>query len=161
MNSINLLKVLLKEKGIAPQWQPLPDYDSAPEKNAVLLIGDPAIRFRQSGPTHHIWDLGQAWKECFQLPFVYAVWAIRESCAHPTMLKALQEAKVSGVQHLDELVQTTSRFDEAFRSDYLGKAIRYDLGAPEKEGIECFIRKLAALSDHKVYAPRYVSTTNH
>jgi len=161
LTSINLLKVLLKEKGIAPQWQPLPDYDSAPEKNAVLLIGDPAIRFRQSGPTHHIWDLGQAWKECFQLPFVYAVWAIRESCAHPTMLKALQEAKVSGVQHLDELVRTTSRFDEAFRSDYLGKAIRYDLGAPEKEGIECFIRKLAALSDHKVYAPHYVSTTNH
>jgi len=114
LTSINLLKVLLKEKGIAPQWQPLPDYDSAPEKNAVLLIGDPAIRFRQSGPTHHIWDLGQAWKECFQLPFVYAVWAIRESCAHPTMLKALQEAKVSGVQHLDELVQTTSRLTKHF-----------------------------------------------
>lgn len=157
LTSINLLKVLLKEKGIAPHWQPLADYECAPEKDAVLLIGDPAIKFRQSSPTHHIWDLGQAWKECFQLPFVYAVWAIRESCAHPTMMKALYEAKVNGTRHLEKLIQSTPRFDEAFRTDYLGKAIRYDLGRSEKEGIDCFIHKLAALSDHKVYAPRYVS----
>ena len=88
LTSINLLKVLLKEKGIAPLWQPLTDYESAAEKEAVLLIGDPAISFRRAHDSHQIWDLGEAWKKCFQLPFVYAVWAIRESCAHPDMIQS-------------------------------------------------------------------------
>lgn len=158
LTSINLLKVLLKEKGINPQWQPLIDYDTAMEKEAVLLIGDPAISFRKTCSSHQIWDLGEAWEDCFHLPFVYAIWAIRDSCAHPDMLQCLYAAKQNGTRNLDVLVRKDGRFDAAFRSDYLGRAIRYDLGDREKEGIECFTQKLAALSNQTVYPPRYVSS---
>ncbi|MDA0752401.1 MAG: menaquinone biosynthesis protein [Verrucomicrobia bacterium] len=157
LTSINLLKILLSEKGITPRWQPLTDYETAVEKEAVLLIGDPAISFRMNHAPHQIWDLGQAWQECFQLPFVYAVWAIRESSAHPDMLKGLYAAKQNGMQHLDAFVRNDERFDAAFRSDYLGKAIRYDLGSREKTGIDRFTQKLATVLHQTVYPPRYVS----
>src|SRR6266404_5328391 len=45
LTSVNLLKVLLAERGIHPHFNPLPSYDSAPNLDAVLLIGDPAIDF--------------------------------------------------------------------------------------------------------------------
>ncbi|MBT5927380.1 MAG: menaquinone biosynthesis protein [Verrucomicrobia bacterium] len=156
LTSINLLKVLLREKGIHPQWQPLADYADAPGKDAVLLIGDPAIAFSQTEHPHEILDLGGAWKELTGLPFVFAVWAIREECDNPDLLKALTLAKVEGVSHLPFLIERESRFDAGFRNDYLGKAIRYDLGAREKSGIQCFIEHMAKGSDHPVYPPKFV-----
>ena len=45
LSSVNLLKVLLAERGLKPELQPLPDYEAAPALDNVLLIGDPAIDF--------------------------------------------------------------------------------------------------------------------
>ena len=77
LTSVNLLKVLLAERGLKPEFKPLEDYSTAPEKDFVLLIGDPAIDFQRAPHTHEIFDLGTAWMELTSLPFVFAVWALR------------------------------------------------------------------------------------
>src|SRR6266700_2243837 len=77
LTSIALLRVLLAEKGLQPEFKPLASYDRAALPEFVLLIGDPALDLLRASPAHQIWDLGTAWTELTQLPFVYAVWALR------------------------------------------------------------------------------------
>jgi predicted solute-binding protein len=51
ISGINLLRVLLAERGLKPEFKPLPDMHSAPDRDAVLLIGDPAIDFQRAPPS--------------------------------------------------------------------------------------------------------------
>ena len=60
LTSVNLLKVLLAERGLKPEFKPLESYAAAKEKDFVLLIGDPAIEFQRSPHQHSIFDLGYA-----------------------------------------------------------------------------------------------------
>src|ERR1035441_4641091 len=77
LTSVNLLKVLLAERGLKPEFKPLENYAVAKKKDFVLIIGDRAIDFQHSPHKHEIFDLGAAWTELTNLPFVYAVWALR------------------------------------------------------------------------------------
>ena len=77
LTGVNLLKVLLAEQNLFPQFRPLENYRAAAEKDFVLLIGDAAINFQRAPHAHEIYDLGAAWTEMTRLPFVYAVWALR------------------------------------------------------------------------------------
>src|ERR1700722_11042326 len=52
LTSVNLLKVLLAERGLKPEFKPLENYAAAPEKDFVLIIGDPAIDFQRAPHTH-------------------------------------------------------------------------------------------------------------
>ena len=54
LTSVNLLKVLLAERGLKPEFKPLENYAAAPEKDFVLIIGDPAIDFQRAPHTHEI-----------------------------------------------------------------------------------------------------------
>ena len=71
LTSVNLLKVLLAERGLKPEFKPLPDYATASQCDAVLLIGNPAIDFQRAPHEHEIFDLGFAWLELTNLPFVF------------------------------------------------------------------------------------------
>src|SRR5471032_2959358 len=48
LTSVNLLKVLLAERGLKPEFKPLENYKIVAEKDFVLLIGDRAIDFQRS-----------------------------------------------------------------------------------------------------------------
>src|SRR5438477_3538237 len=85
LTSVQLLRVLLAEKGVRPQFKPLPNYDFANLPDFALLIGDPALDFLRSASSHQIWDLGTAWSELTRLPFVYAVWALRRGIENSTL----------------------------------------------------------------------------
>src|ERR1700679_1662454 len=67
LTSVNLLKVLLAEKNLFPQFKPLENYEAAREKDFVLLIGDRAIDFQRAPHIHEIFDLGAAWTELTNL----------------------------------------------------------------------------------------------
>jgi chorismate dehydratase len=116
LTSVNLLKVLLAERGLKPDLIPLPVYDIAPSCDAVLLIGDRALDFARAGHAHQIFDLGTAWFELTKLPFVYAVWATaarhRETrgCA-----SICAKAKEFGVDTLDHIINTRTEYDLDFR----------------------------------------------
>src|SRR5262249_48929141 len=78
--SAALAQILLRKRyGLGPTLMPLPLEATAEEVNAdaVLLIGDRAMRACLPG-FPHAFDLGQEWFEWTGMPFVFAVWAVRE-----------------------------------------------------------------------------------
>ena len=154
LTSVNLLRVLLAERGLNPEFKTLAG--SPHDCEAVLLIGNPAIDFQRSTHKHEVWDLGAAWSELTRLPFVYAVWALRRDKDTEPLRRQLREAKDFGLYTLHYLIENRSEYHREFRKDYLGWHIHYHLGADEKRGILEFIRLLRKHSGREVYDPRYV-----
>lgn len=167
LTSVRLLKVLLAERGLKPEFKPLENYPAAKQKDFVLLIGDAALDFALppppgSGatsvpPEHEIFDLGAAWFELTKLPFVYAVWALRRGVENRDLRRQLQEAKDFGLDTLDHIISSRTEYTEAFRKDYLGWHIHYHLGGDEKRGIAKFIELLRKHGFGPVFEPRFVN----
>lgn len=156
LTSVNLMKVLLAERGLKPEFVPLPDYEVAPSCDAVLLIGDRAIDFSRAGHEHQLWDLGTAWFELTKLPFVYAVWALRRGIENAALRRQLRDAQDFGLDTLDHIIRSRHEYDLDFRKDYLGWHIHFHLGADEKRGITKFIELLRKHGLGPVHEPRYV-----
>jgi chorismate dehydratase len=157
ITSANLVKVLLAERGLKPEFKPLPAYTAAPDLDAVLLIGDRALDFVFAGHPHSIWDLGAAWYELTHLPFVYAVWALRRGVENRPLRRILREARDFGLDTLETIVRERTEYTFEFRKDYLGWHIHYHLGTDEKRGVLKFMELLAKHGLGPVHAPRYVS----
>jgi chorismate dehydratase len=157
LSGLNLLKVLLAERGLKPEFKPLPDPQTAAEHDAVLLIGDPAIDFQRAPHEHEIFDLGSAWLELTNLPFVFAVWALRRGIENKELRRELLEAKEFGLETLDYLIETREEYDEDFRRDYLGWHVHYYLASDEKRAIAKFAELLRKHGLGPVFEPKYVS----
>jgi predicted solute-binding protein len=156
LSGLNLLKVLLAERGLKPEFKPLSDPSKAAEHAAVLLIGDPAIDFQRTPHEHEIFDLGTAWYELTNLPFVYAVWALRRGIENKELCRELREAKKFGLDTLDYLIETREEYDLDFRKDYLGWHVHYHLASDEKRGIAKFAELLQKHGLGPVFEPRFV-----
>lgn len=156
LTSVNLLKVLLAERGQKAEFRKLDDYANAEEKDAVLLIGNPAIDFRRADPEHSIWDLGAAWHELTNLPFVFAIWALRRGIENETLRARLREARDFGMDTLDYIIDQRTDYDRDFRKDYLGWHIHFHLGSDEKRGVARFVELLRKHQDREVFPPHYV-----
>jgi len=157
LTSVSLLKVLLAERGLKPEFKPLENYAAATQKDFVLLIGNPAIDFLRSPHEHQIWDLGTAWYELTNLPFVYAVWALRRGVKNEPLRRHLRDAKAFGLDTLDYIISSRREYDLAFRKDYLGWHIHYHLGSDEKRGLAKFIELLRQHGLGPVFEPRFVA----
>jgi len=153
--SVNLLRVLLAERGQEPAFGRLDGYVEAAGHRNVLLIGNPAIEFRRQPATHAIWDLGAAWRELTGLPFVYAVWALRRG-SPPALAAQLRAAQAAGLATLAEIIESRSEYDLSFRRAYLGGHIRYALGNREKAGLQHFGHLLVRHAGRKDVDLRYV-----
>lgn len=153
----NLLKVLLAERGLKPTLTPLASYADAPSKENVFLIGDRAIDFVFGKHDHEIFDLGAAWYELTQLPFVYAVWALRRGVKNDELRRQLRSAKAFGMETLDHIINTRPEYTLDFRKDYLGWYIHYHLGTDERRGIARFVELLRKHGLGPVYEPRFVA----
>ena len=156
LTSVQLLKVLLAGRGIKAEFKPLASYAPADIPDYALLIGNPAIDFLRSSPSHEIWDLGTAWYELTHLPFVYAVWALRRGIDNKPLRQKLREAKEFGLDTLDYLITSRTEYDLEFRKDYLEWHIHYHLGADEKRGIARFAALLRKHSGKAIFDPIYV-----
>ena len=157
LTSVNLLKVLLAERGLHPEFKPLENYAAAAEKDFVLLIGDRAIEFQRAPHACEIFDLGTAWLELTQLPFVYAVWALRRGIDNRELRGELKEAKRWGLETLDAIIETREEFDEDFRRDYFEWHIHFHLGEDEKRALAKFSELLQKHQLGPVFAPKFVS----
>jgi chorismate dehydratase len=156
ITSTSLLRVLLAERGLKPEFKPMGGYDFATLPDYLLLIGDAAIDFWRSAHEHELWDLGTAWHELTALPFVYAVWALRRGVKNDALRQRLREARDFGMDTLDHIIRDRTEYDYDFRKDYLGWNIHYHLGSDEKRGIAKFIELLRKHSVGNVKEPRFV-----
>lgn len=156
LTSVMLMKVLLAERGLKPEFKPLEDYAAAKDKDFVLLIGDAALDFAFANPPHQIFDLGEAWSELTKLPFVYAVWALRRGVHTPVLRRQLREARDFGLDTIDHIISSRTEYTEEFRKDYFGWHIHYHLGADEKRGIAKFTELLRKHGFGPVHEPQFV-----
>jgi chorismate dehydratase len=157
LTSVNLLKVLLAERGLQPEFKPLEKYEMASEQDFVLLIGDRAIDFQRAPHSHEIFDLGAAWFETTNLPFVYAVWALRRGIENARLRRILRETKHFGIETLDVIIRNHKSYDLDFRKDYLGWHVHFHLGSDEKRGIAKFCELLLKHGLGPVFEPKFVS----
>jgi chorismate dehydratase len=156
LTSVQLLRVLLAERGLKPEFKPLASYDSATLPDYAMLIGDPALDFALGPRQHEIWDLGAAWYELTNLPFVYAVWALRRGVENSVLRRILREAHDFGLDSLDSIIRTRPEYTYDFRKDYLGWHIHYHLGSDEKRGLARFMELLRRHGCGPMFEPRFV-----
>jgi chorismate dehydratase len=157
LTSVHLLRVLLAERGLKPEFKPLASYDFAALPDYALLIGDPALDFSRAPHEHQTWDLGGAWFELTKLPFVYAVWALRRGVPNVDLRRHLRDAREFGLDTLDNIIRTRTEYDLDFRKDYLSWHIHYHLGADEKLGLAKFMELLRKHGTDLVFEPKFVT----
>jgi chorismate dehydratase len=164
--AVNLLRCLLAEIGFNPRLiERNMDVSAAVAEScsagrAQLLIGDQAIRFREShADEFQFWDLGEQWKKLMGLPFVYALWLIRPEVVAPKQIAdRLRGLRDENLGHLNELIADvvgrvglSRRSPKAevdapghaeitleFLSSYYHQHLRFSFGKAEKEGLWAF-----------------------
>jgi chorismate dehydratase len=145
--AVNLLRCLIGELGLTPRLTSSTP-DSAGSCHARLVIGDRAIRFRQSHAGElRFWDLGEQWKELTGLPFVFALWLIRPEVPDATSiaqrLRGLRDENLADI----ELVVSEAATDAAdgkqeitpqFLDRYYNEYLRFGFGVLEKKALQTF-----------------------
>lgn len=140
--SVELLRVLLAVRhGVEPAaWVTADD-----PCDAVLLIGDQAIRRATGGPpARHVVDLGLEWREWTGLPFVFARWAVASRIPvgeRRAFERALDGALDLGMAALPEIA--AGRPDLGWSPAQIESYLRnfaFRLGPDEEKGAAEFVR---------------------
>lgn len=118
---------------------------------AILAIGDEALRLRRHADYPYTLDLGEAWRQWTGLPFIFGLWAVRREALaeRPEALRAacavLARTKTVGIEMLETTIARaaadTPLSEAELRSYFAG--LSYDLGPEEQEGLNLFYAKLA------------------
>jgi chorismate dehydratase len=140
--SVELLRVLLALRyEVAPAAWVGPDEPA----DAVLLIGDQAIRRLTGGPpASHVTDLGLDWREWTDLPFVFARWAVasRVPTSERRAFESVLDAALDrGLAALPAIAAT--RPDLGWSPDQIESYLRnfaFRLGPDEEKGAAEFVR---------------------
>jgi chorismate dehydratase len=143
--STALVEILLADRyGLTPEFLPAaPQLDEMlAVADAALLIGDPALRVDRS--THQVLDLAAEWRQLTDLPFVFAVWAVRNGVETEGLEPLLRQSLQLGMEHLDDLVAESSReldvAPEKLRR-YLTEHLSFEMGPTEVRALEEFHRR--------------------
>jgi chorismate dehydratase len=139
--SAALTQILLRTRyGANPVFEPLL-IDSPADTlatDAVLLIGDRAMRACLPG-FRFAYDLGQEWTDWTGLPFVYAVWAVRDGVDLGAARHAFRRAKEAGLANAGVIAQREAAvlgLGPGYCRRYLTNIIHYDLGPREAAGLQ-------------------------
>jgi chorismate dehydratase len=115
------------------------------DADAALVIGDPAMKLEASAPSLDlkIYDLAEEWRAMTGLPFVFAVWAVREDvCARaPGVADDLIAAKHEGIYRIERIAARYTAELELPRSellDYLSQNVNYDLDDENLHGMGAY-----------------------
>jgi chorismate dehydratase len=141
--SVALTRILLEKRyGIRPRIEQLPLGIAADDMttDGVLLIGDRAMKACLPGFAH-AYDLGQEWFDWTGLPFVYAVWAVRQDIDLRGVDRALRQCRDHGLAHVGKIAEREARglgLDPGFCRRYLSNILCFDLGAREIAGLRKF-----------------------
>lgn len=118
---------------------------------AVLVIGDAALKLAAAGTYPHRYDLGAEWKRWTGQPFVFAVWAARRMGSPVAMQRGHESLLASrswGLQHLDQIAEdaaesTNLPFDTC--REYLS-GLDYAFSDRHRSALNDFLRRAGAPS---------------
>lgn len=154
--SVSLVKIILEEFYDVFPWyrkgSALDAHNEYANVSGVLAIGDEALLLAQSNIYPYKLDLGEIWYEKMSLPFVFAVWAVREEFCRqqPEMVRNierhLQRCIRQGKKELQDIsskvaARVSMSQDACYK--YLS-GIEYDFGPQKKKSLELFIEYLIA-----------------
>jgi chorismate dehydratase len=150
LTSSTLVKFILEEDvGISPTYRLFRlggKKDCSPE--AMLLIGDEALKESKRGRYPFVIDLAQYWYEKHGLPFVFAVWCVRREVwrSAPDDVKALAQTLLAsrdmGMLLMREIAQrhgSQAGLTEDECIEYL-KGLSFGLSPAHIEGMSLFFR---------------------
>ena len=112
------------------------------ESDAALIIGDPALTVERE--RYVVLDLAGEWLEMTGLPFVFAVWAVREAISTADLVAPFTASLELGLLELDEIVAETASetgLAPAILRDYFTRNLRYRMGPAEQAGLAEFLRR--------------------
>ncbi len=119
------------------------------DPEAVLLIGDKVVTDQPPEDRYpYQLDLGQAWHELTSLPFVFAVWMCHRDAELgdlPRLLASQREHNARRIGQIAERYAAEHGWDPGLARHYLGRLIRYEVGAEELGAIERFAEMAHAL----------------
>ena len=140
--SVELLRVLLR---LRHEVEPAAWVTAEEPCDAVLLIGDQAIRRATGGPpARYVADLGLEWRDWTGLPFVFARWAVASRVpagARRAFERALDAALDLGMAALPEIA--SRRPDLGWTAAQIESYLRnfaFRLGPDEEKGAAEFVR---------------------
>ena len=144
--SVELARVILERRyGVEPETVPHPpDVERMLQvADAALIIGDPALRVDAARLPYYVYDLGAEWVELTGQPMVFAVWAGRKGAVTAEVVEAFRESCRFGRERIEEIVAAEAPrrdFPPQLVREYLTRNIVHELGQPEYEGMELFLR---------------------
>jgi chorismate dehydratase len=160
--SVALARIILARRyGVEPEIVKRPPDLAAmlSEADSGLIIGDPALRVNPESLPFYVYDLGREWMDMTGLPMVFAVWAGPPGYITPPVVVAFQDSCAFGRRRLDRIIFEEARA-RGFRPDlvrrYLTSHIVFELGAPERQGLDLFLRyarELAASTEASAGMP--------
>lgn len=155
--SVALLDIILRKfYGIQCRLQISQNPENS-ESEAFLLIGDDAMKYSSRFTVHGsrlIYDLGDVWYKNTNLPFVFALWIVREELFDGQkellnkFIKDLNRAKEIALKKLPEIAQH-SPMKEFMSEDNIvsyWNNIDYEFSAEHKKGLDLFGLYLKELS---------------
>lgn len=113
-SAASFLKMIFKQKKIEPEYAIGQITDSrtlSRSAQAVLVIGDKALTQPWETDFQYCIDLGELWYEMTQLPFVFAVWAVRRDFArqYPRIVDQIHQlllaSRAQGDRHGDDVIR--------------------------------------------------------
>ena len=151
--SVSLVKITLESfYNVMPRYEVGSALDAQHNSDisAILAIGDEALILSQSKVYPHKIDLGKIWFEKTSLPFVFAVWAMREEFCrrNPDLVREiqreLQRCRHEGRNDLRNISKRAGprvSMDAGACYEYLC-GIEHDLSPEKKKGLVRFIEYL-------------------
>lgn len=147
VTSVSLLKILLNQ-----YWNLTPvllnttsgfegEIDGT---HAALVIGDRAFKLNEKYA--YSYDLSLIWKEMTGLPFVFAVWVSNTKLSYD-FINSFNKALKTGLMNIEKSIYKEIHNYPSCESpeNYLNHKISYELDSAKKDGMELFLKKLAAL----------------
>ena len=155
--SVALTKVILADSfGLSPTFHNAkPDLETMLEScDAALVIGDPALVAAQNfapkieSGALRVLDLGAAWFDLTQLPFVFAAWVSRKNLQNTDQIaRLLDDARENGTAHFAQIARDAapnSNLSQDVIESYYRHNIEYSMTAAHRQGLEEFRRRCAA-----------------
>ena len=151
--SVSLVKIILEEfYRVTPRYRTgrISDCSGPDDFAAVLSIGDEALQLscRRAYPVRL--DLSEIWHRQTGLPFVFALWAVREDycrrdpdnvvAIHQELLRCLEEGR-NNLPEISTRVAPRIPMPVGACLEYL-QAMEYDLDEAKQAGLTCFFETL-------------------